>query len=186
MSRGVRLVLATGALYVTSRLFGLTALPAFLDETAHVRWAVEIASGEKLLRPWNYGKGLSIFLNALLFPWAFEHYLWASRALAVAFGAVSLLVGMAVARRLFDAGTGYAFGLLYLVCPFALFYDRLVLTDPPMATFAAVALVRTAATRARVRRRARPRPGASCRRTVSRRASAANVAIGGSVRTRRS
>ena len=50
---------------------------------------------------------------------------------------------MAVARRLFDPGTGYAFGLLYLVCPFALFYDRLVLTDPPMATFAALALLLT-------------------------------------------
>lgn len=143
MSRGGRLALVTGALYVASRLFGLTTLPAFLDETAHVRWAVEIASGEKLLRPWNYGKGLSVFLNALLFPWAFDHYLWASRALAVTFGAVSLLVGIAIARRLFDPGTGYAFGVLYLVCPFALFYDRLVLTDPPMATFAALALLLT-------------------------------------------
>ena len=143
MSRGARLVLVTGALYVTSRLYGLTTLPAFFDETADVRWAVEIASGEKWLRPWNYGKGLSVFLNALLFPWAFDHYLWASRALAVAFGALSLLVGMAIARRLFDPATGHVFGLLYVVCPFALFYDRLVLTDPPMATFAALALLLT-------------------------------------------
>ena len=142
-----------GALFLGSRLFGLTSLPAFLDETAHIRLAVEIASGEKFLRPWNYGKGISIFANALLFPWAFSHYLWASRALAVAFGAFSLLVGIAVGRRLFDPATGLAFGLLYLACPFALFYDRLVLTDPPMATFAALALLLT------VRLHERPRTG---------------------------
>ena len=143
MSREGRVVLGLGALYLGSRLFGLTTLPAFLDETAHIRWAVEIASGEKLLRPWNYGKGLSIFVNALLFPWAFSHYLWASRALAVAFGAFSLLVGIAVGRRLFEPTTGLVFGLLYVACPFALFYDRLVLTDPPMAAFAALALLLT-------------------------------------------
>jgi 4-amino-4-deoxy-L-arabinose transferase-like glycosyltransferase len=141
LSREGRVVLGLGALFLGSRLFALTGMPAFLDETADVRWAVEIASGEKFLRPWNYGKGLSVFLNALLFPWAFDHYLWASRALAVGFGAVSFFVGIAAGRRLFDAKTGLVFGLLYVVCPFALFYDRLVLTDPPMAAFAALALL---------------------------------------------
>ena len=82
-------------------------------------------------------------MNALLFPWACSHYLWASRALAVAFGAFSLLVGIAVGRRLFEPTTGLVFGLLYVACPFALFYDRLVLTDPPMAAFAALALLLT-------------------------------------------
>ena len=144
MSRDSRVaVLGLTAVFLASRLVGLGTLPAFLDETAHVRWAVEIASGEKLLRPWNYGKGLSVFLNALLFPWAFDHYRWASRALAVAFGAISLLAGIAAARRLFDSTTGLAFGLLYIACPFALFYDRLVLTDPPMAAFASLALFLT-------------------------------------------
>ena len=142
-----------GALYLGSRCFGLTTLPAFLDETTHIRWAVEIASGEKLTRPWNYGKGLSVFLNALLFPWAFEHYLWASRALTVAFGGLSLLAGIAAGRRLFGPRTGFVFGLLYVACPFALFYDRLALTDPPMAAFATVALLLT------VRLHDDPRPG---------------------------
>ena len=132
-----------GAVYLGSRLFGLTSLPAFLDETAHIRLALEISSGGKLLRPWNYGKGISIFANALLFPWACSHYLWASRALTVLFGAFTLLVGIAVGRRLFEPATGFTFGLLYLACPYALFYDRLVLTDPPMATFAALSLLLT-------------------------------------------
>lgn len=143
MSREGRIVLGLGALLLGSRLFDLTTLPPFLDETTHIRWAVEIASGERLLRPWNYGKGFSVFLNALLFPWAFDHYLWASRALTVAFGALSLFAGIAAGRRLFDPWTGFVFGLLYVACPFALFYDRLALTDPPMAAFAALALLLT-------------------------------------------
>jgi Dolichyl-phosphate-mannose-protein mannosyltransferase len=153
VSREGRIALALGALYLSSRLFGLTTLPLFLDETTHIRWAVQIASGEKLLRPWNYGKGLSVFANALLFPWAFDHYLWASRALTVAFGAVSVLAGVVVGRRLWGPGTGYVFGLLYVACPFALVYDRLALTDPPMAAFAALALLFT------VRLHEEPRPG---------------------------
>ena len=153
MSREGRIVLCLGALYLASRLFGLTRLPLFLDETQHIRWAVDIASGEKLLRPWNYGKGLSVFLNALVFPWAFDRYLWASRALTVAFGALSLFAGIAAGRRLFDGATGLVFGLLCVACPFALFHDRLALTDPPMAAFAALALLLT------VRLHDDPRPG---------------------------
>ena len=71
LSREARVVLVLGALYLGSRLFALTALPLFYDETTHIRWAVDIASGErseKLLRPLNYGKGLSVFLNALPLP----------------------------------------------------------------------------------------------------------------------
>ena len=113
----------------------------FLDETTHIRWAVAIAEGEKLWRPWNYGKGLSVFLNALLFPWAFDHYLWASRALTVTLGALSLGAGILVARRLSDAATAIVFGALYVACPYALFYDRLALTDPPMAAIATFVLL---------------------------------------------
>ena len=141
MSRTGRLALAAGALYLGTRLFGLTVLPMFMDETTHIRWAVEIASGEKWQRPWNYGKGLSIFANALLFPWALGDYLWWSRALTVAWGAVSLLAGMATARRLFDEAHAAVFAVLYVACPYALFYDRLALTDPPMAAVAALVLL---------------------------------------------
>jgi hypothetical protein len=133
--------LALCAAHVATRLFGLTVLPIFLDETTHIRAAVAISDGEHLFRQWNYGKGLSIFVNALLFPWAFDHYLWASRALVVAFGLVTLLATMALARRLFGETAAVVAGALYVLCPFTFLYDRLALTDPPMATFATLALL---------------------------------------------
>jgi 4-amino-4-deoxy-L-arabinose transferase-like glycosyltransferase len=133
--------LALFALYFASRLLALTRLPIFLDEAIHIRWSVFIAEGERLGRSWTYGKGLSIWLNALLFPWAFAHYLWASRALVALFGAVSLWACLAVGRRLFGDRVALLAGLLYVACPFALVHDRLALTDAPMAAFGALVLL---------------------------------------------
>ena len=76
--------------YFATRLAALTVLPIFFDETGHIRWAIWISQGRKIEKPWQYGKGLPIFANALLFPWARDHYLWASRALTVLFGAGTL------------------------------------------------------------------------------------------------
>jgi hypothetical protein len=123
-------------LYLATRLSALTTLPIFFDETGHIRWSMLIAQGERWGRPWQYGKGLPIFANALVFPWARDEYLWASRAVTVLFGLGTLLGAMALARRLGGPRAGLFAGVLYVACPFALFYDRLVLTDPALGTFA--------------------------------------------------
>jgi hypothetical protein len=122
--------------FLATRLVSLTALPIFLDETGHIRWAVWISQGHKLEKPWQYGKGLPIFVNALVFPWARDHYLWASRALSVLFGAGTLLGTILLGRRLGGPPVGWLAGALYVVCPYALLYDRLALTDPALGTFA--------------------------------------------------
>src|SRR5262249_58163082 len=46
-------------LHAATRLPGLSLLPPFLDEDQAVHWSLLIAEGQKLERPWNYGKGLS-------------------------------------------------------------------------------------------------------------------------------
>jgi 4-amino-4-deoxy-L-arabinose transferase-like glycosyltransferase len=143
-------VLWTAALliaYLVSRLAALTVLPIFFDETGHIRWAIWISQGQKLDKPWQYGKGLQIFANALLFPWAREHYLWASRALAVLFGAGTLAGAVLLGRALAGARAGWLAGAFYIACPYAVVYDRLALTDPALATcavFAALLCLRLA------------------------------------------
>jgi hypothetical protein len=122
--------------YLATRLAALTVLPIFFDETGHIRWAIWISQGQKIEKPWQYGKGLQIFAGALLFPWAREHYLWASRALAVLFGAGTLVGTVLLGRALGGARVGGLAGLFYIACPYALVYDRLALTDPALATFA--------------------------------------------------
>ena len=123
-------------LYLATRLVSLTALPIFFDETGHIRWAIWISQGHKLDKPWQYGKGLPIFVNALVFPWARAHYLWASRALTVLFGAGTLTGAVLLGRALGPPATGVLAGLFYVACPYALIYDRLALTDAALGTFA--------------------------------------------------
>jgi Dolichyl-phosphate-mannose-protein mannosyltransferase len=137
-------LLALLVLYAATRLPGLDRLPPFLDETWHVRWSLWITEGQRLERPWNYGKGLSIYLGALLFlvsPAAAERAVAASRCLTVAAGAVTLWATVGIGRRLFGETAGFLAGLFYILCPFTLFYDRLALTDPFLSTFAALALL---------------------------------------------
>ncbi|PYQ50165.1 MAG: hypothetical protein DMF78_16465, partial [Acidobacteria bacterium] len=129
------------SLYLATRLVALTSLPIFFDETGHIRWAIWISQGQKIEKPWQYGKGLPIFANALVFPWARHHYLWASRALTVAFGAGTLVGTVLLARRLGGRAAGDLAGLFYIACPYALFYDRLALTDPALGTFAVLLAV---------------------------------------------
>jgi len=129
------------AAYLSTRLFALTSLPIFFDETGHIRWAILIAQGQKLEKPWQYGKGIAIFANALVFPWARAHYLWASRALTVAFGLGTLAGAMRLGSALGGGRTAWLAGLLYVACPYALVYDRLALTDEAMATFAVAVAV---------------------------------------------
>jgi hypothetical protein len=127
--------------YLATRLAALTVLPIFFDETGHIRWAIWISQGQKIEKPWQYGKGLQIFANALLFPWAREHYLWASRALAVFFGAGTLVGTVLLGRALGGERAGWLAGLFYIACPYALVYDRLALTDPALGTFAVLVAV---------------------------------------------
>jgi hypothetical protein len=116
----------------------------FVDESLHISWAMYIAQGERLGQPWAHGRAVQVFANALLFPWVGDDYLWASRCLTAAFGAVTLLAIHALARRLYDGKTALLAGGLYVFCPMTLFYDRLVMADPVMSTFVALSLLASA------------------------------------------
>jgi hypothetical protein len=126
---------------IASRLFRLTVLPPFLDESWYISWAMKLTSGMSLVRPWLAGKGLPIFVDALVLPLASGHDLAASRAVTVAFSAVTVAAAFALARRLYDSRTAVVAALFYVLCPFTLFHDRLFLADAVVTTFVALALV---------------------------------------------
>ena len=131
------------AVYLASRLYALTLLPVFLDETLHARWAREIAEGRRPLgKPWEWGRALTVWLGALVTPWASD-LLWANRALSVAAGAIALWATIDAGRRLYDDRVGLLAGFFYVVCPFTLFYDRMALADAALGACAALALLAT-------------------------------------------
>jgi len=105
------------AAFAASRLVGLHS-PAgpFVDENlAHVlgdvRRAGRKARPTVVPRPRRPG-----VRDALVVPWAGENTLWASRCLTVAFGALTLLAILALARRLYDEPTALVAGGLYVLC----------------------------------------------------------------------
>jgi len=129
------------AIFLPSRLFALTVLPAFLDETLHARWAREIAEGRRPWdRPWQWGRALTVWVGALVTPLA-EDLLWANRAVSVAAGAVALWALIETGRRLYDTRAGLLAGFFYVICPFTLFYDRMALADAALAAATAVTLL---------------------------------------------
>jgi hypothetical protein len=146
------LLLGLVGLYAFSRLYNLRLLPIFLDETTHIQWSLNIwhAHGKEIFgalnEPLADGKLLHILLLSLVSPWAPDPLL-GSRLISVLAGTVSLWSCYAIGKRLYGVQAGLFSAWLYIVCPFALFHDRMALADSLLCAgsvftlWAAVALV---------------------------------------------
>jgi hypothetical protein len=125
-------------LYLASRLTHLARLPVFIDEAIHIGWARETLAGHweagMLVGKWLPVKVMALFLMAPLHP------LVAARLGSVVAGAATLLAILFIGRSLFSLKEGYLAGLLYVLIPFALLYDRLALADSYLTAFGAWAI----------------------------------------------
>src|SRR5260221_4097618 len=117
-------------LYLASRLVGLMALPMFLDERIHLRWAYWIEQGRRLRVPLLAGRGLSVYLLAGIAPHA-PYPLRARRLPNVAIGLVTLVTCHRLALRLTgDPRVAHVTAPFYIACPVTLVYDPIDLTQP--------------------------------------------------------
>ena len=123
------------AFYLLTRLPGLTRLPVFIDEAAHIYWA-----GHALAGGWMDGKWLSIVIMAGAVRGLPVDSLLAARLGTVALNLGSLLLLVGIGRRLGTRRAGLLAGLFYVLLPYAFFYDRLALTDHSMILFALLAV----------------------------------------------
>src|SRR6185295_2405973 len=126
------------AAYLVSRLYALSALPVFVDEAMHIRWARETLQGHLLAGSFD-GRWLPIKVMAAFVALPLPPLL-AARLAAVLAGAGTLVACVLVGRRLYSPRVGSIAGLLYLVAPFALLHNRMALADTFAATFAGAAL----------------------------------------------
>lgn len=129
------------AVYFATRISSLGTLPIFLDEAVHIQWAERLWEEGRILRPVGSGRLLAVATYGLALP--FEDRLWAARVIAVMAGALTLVFTMLLSRRLFGARAGLVAGVLYVVSPFALVYDRLALSDGFLAAALAGVMLAT-------------------------------------------
>lgn len=123
--------------YFLTRLINLTLLPIFTDEAIYIRWAqigsqdaawrfISLVDGKQPLFTWI----LMVLLKFIRDP------LWAGRFVSVVAGAISLVGVYLVAQELFHKrAISLWTGVLYILSPFSLMYDRLALYDSLVATF---------------------------------------------------
>jgi hypothetical protein len=127
-----------GVVYVATRCLNLTLLPLFVDEAIHLDWARRLVHEGRLLRILDDGKLLQVLAMAPTVSWVPDPAWW-GRLTTVAVGGLGLWVCFRLGSPL-GARVGVVAAGLYVVCPFALFYDRMALADGFLSVFAGLAL----------------------------------------------
>ncbi len=129
-------------LYFAIRLVNLTILPIFTDEAIYIRWGqiglrdashrfLSLEDGKQPLFVWLMYPMLKLFADPLV----------AGRMVSIVAGFFNLIGMMILAKIIFGRKAIIPAGLLYLISPFFLFYDRLALYDSLTACFAIWALI---------------------------------------------
>jgi hypothetical protein len=106
----------------------LTALPAFEDEGSQLRWIYRVIDAGEWLAPLGDGKPLEAWPMVPLIELGLPP-LTAVRAVHVAAGMISVLLTYALALQLGGRWTACACGALFALCPFAVYLERLALSD---------------------------------------------------------
>lgn len=114
--------------FLATRLYNLLVLPVFLDEAIQIEWGFRTALTGRLTGITDGSRYLPVWLTALVVPWAPDPLL-AARLLSVAYGLATVLGLVWVGTLTGDRAAGWLAAALYVVVPFALFHDRLALTD---------------------------------------------------------
>ncbi len=117
--------------YFATRLTNLLALPVFSDEGIYINWAriasydpawrfISLIDGKQPLQTW----GTIPFIK--LFP---DNLLLAGRLFSVSTGFVAFFGIITLCWYLWGRRAGIIAGLIYVVCPYFIFYDRMALVD---------------------------------------------------------
>jgi len=140
------LVLVLLLLSFVLRFWQVSRLPIFIDEAIYLSWGQAILLNfdlRTLLHPLSDGKQpLFIWLVAIALR-VLDDPLTAGRAVASLAGVVSTALVYVISRSLYSQKTAVLAALLYVVCPFTLFFDRLAVMEPLLSMFGLLALLFT-------------------------------------------
>jgi len=116
-----------GVAFLASRLYNLTVLPTFVDESIHIHSAVEIAESGDWLDT-DRTRLLIIWILRLLLPITSD-IIWSGRLISGLMGLLAAIGCYLVGKSLFNRRTGAVAFTLYVVSPFTLSNDRLIMSE---------------------------------------------------------
>lgn len=116
------------AAYLALRLVNLNLMPPFLDELIYASKAQGLSTQSALSLIWQ-GHGPSYFGAEYWIGQIYQPLVPAGRALSVVSGLASVVLLFLIGKRLWNQWVGLTAAALYVLCPFALTYDRLALTE---------------------------------------------------------
>jgi 4-amino-4-deoxy-L-arabinose transferase-like glycosyltransferase len=106
----------------------LTALPAFEDEGSQLRWVRRIIEAGEWLQPLGEGKPLEAWPLVPVVRLGF-HPLIAARAFHVLAGMIGAALIYGLARQMTGRWSAFATAVLFVLCPFEVYLQRLALSD---------------------------------------------------------
>jgi 4-amino-4-deoxy-L-arabinose transferase-like glycosyltransferase len=111
----------------------LMALPAFEDEGSQLRVVWRVIEAKEWLQPLSNGKPLEAWLMAPLVRLGGQP-LAAIRALHVLVGMLGAVLTYRLGTRVTDRPTAWVSGVLFAICPFVVYLERLALTEVLLCT----------------------------------------------------
>lgn len=129
-------LLVLGLVLLVSRAINLTILPVFADEAIYIHWAqviwhdagnrfIPLSDGKPPLFMWLMVPFLKVITDPLL----------AGRLLSTVAGLATLIGTYLLAKKLFSSKVALVAGVLVILQPFLLFYDRMALVDSLLTAF---------------------------------------------------
>ena len=107
----------------------LTALPAFEDEGSQLRWVWRAIEAGEWLLPMDEGKPLEAWPMVPLVQLGFAPPLVVTRGLHVLAGMIAAVLTWRLALAVLERPAAFASGMLFAVCPFAVYLQRMALSD---------------------------------------------------------
>jgi hypothetical protein len=107
----------------------LMALPAFEDEGFQLHWIRRFFEAGEWLQPLTDGKPLEVWPMLPLRRLGLEPSLFLIRVLHVLIGAIGAVLVYRLAQRSLTRGAAFACGVLFGICPFVVYLQRLALSD---------------------------------------------------------
>ncbi|NMC36336.1 phospholipid carrier-dependent glycosyltransferase [Candidatus Beckwithbacteria bacterium] len=140
------ILIALGFVYVLVRLINIQVLPIFNDEALYLNWTRLIISNPAKYWDISLTDGQQLFfflLTSISWLLGSKYFLLAGRLISVFSGLGALITLYFLGKELGNHKIGLLAALLYLISPFTLFYDRILMRDSFLMFLASLILLWT-------------------------------------------